>query len=58
VANTNRIGGSLQAFQNTGGLRINANRINENLQCKENRPFPLGGGNTVQGSKEDQCSAL
>ncbi|CAN1208761.1 DUF3060 domain-containing protein [Tumidithrix helvetica PCC 7403] len=58
VANNNRIGGSLQAFQNTGGLRIYTNRINGNLQCKENRPFPLGGGNIVQGSKEDQCSAL
>jgi hypothetical protein len=58
AANRNRIGGSLQAFQNTGGLSINNNRIDGNLQCKENRPAPVGGGNIVQGNKEDQCRRL
>ena len=54
----NRIGGNLQAFQNTGGVRIWNNRIDGNLQCKENRPAPVGGGNIVQGNKEDQCRRL
>jgi hypothetical protein len=57
-ANENRIGGNLQAFQNTGGLAINSNRIDGNLQCKENDPAPTGGGNIVQGNKEDQCRGL
>jgi hypothetical protein len=58
VANQNQIGGNLQAFQNTGGVTIQQNRINGNLQCKENAPKPIGGGNIVQGSKEDQCANL
>jgi cytoskeletal protein CcmA (bactofilin family) len=58
TANANRIGGSLQAFQNTGGLTIRNNRIDGNLQCKENKPAPAGGGNVVQGNKEDQCARL
>jgi len=57
-AGGNRIGGNLQAFQNTGGVRITNNRIDGNLQCKENRPAPVGGGNIVQGNKEDQCRRL
>jgi hypothetical protein len=58
VANRNRIGGNLQAFQNDGGVRINNNRIDGNLQCKENVPAPTGGGNQVGGNKEDQCEGL
>jgi hypothetical protein len=58
VANRNRIGGNLQAFQNDGGVRINNNRIDGNLQCKENVPTPTGGGNQVGGNKEDQCEGL
>ena len=55
---SNRIGGSLQAFQNTGGVEIRRNVIEGNLQCKENNPRPVGGGNTVGGNKEDQCARL
>jgi hypothetical protein len=58
AAKGNRIGGNLQAFQNTGGLTVRNNRIDGNLQCKENSPAPLGGGNVVDGSKEDQCEDL
>ena len=58
TANRNVVGGSLQAFQNAGGLEIRKNRIDGNLQCKENRPAPVGGGNIVQGNKEDQCRTL
>jgi hypothetical protein len=58
AANDNEIGGSLQAFQNTGGIEIFRNSIDGNLQCKENTPRPTGGGNIVQGNKEDQCRRL
>jgi hypothetical protein len=57
-ASRNRVGGSIQVFQNTGGVRIASNRVDGNLQCKENRPAPTGGGNVVQGVKEDQCARL
>jgi hypothetical protein len=57
-AASNYIVGNLQAFQNRGGLSITRNRIDGNLQCKENVPAPTGGGNVVQGNKEDQCSGL
>jgi hypothetical protein len=57
-ANSNVVGGSLQAFQNTGGVEIRNNRIDGNLQCKANVPAPVGGGNIVQGNKEDQCRRL
>ncbi|MGH8488320.1 MAG: hypothetical protein ACREXS_05495 [Gammaproteobacteria bacterium] len=53
----NSIGGNLQAFQNTGGVRIARNVIDGNLQCKANKPAPTGGGNQAS-SKEDQCAKL
>ena len=56
--NRNVVGGNLQAFQNTGGVEIRKNRIDGNLQCKANSPAPVGGGNIVQGNKEDQCRRL
>jgi hypothetical protein len=37
---------------------IASNRVDGNLQCKENSPAPTGGGNVVQGVKEDQCAQL
>ena len=54
----NTVGGNIQAFQNTGGIEISFNRVDGNLQCKENKPAPTGGGNIVDGSKEDQCAKL
>ena len=54
----NVVGGSVQAFQNTGGVEIRSNEIDGNLQCKANRPRPIGGRNVVQGNKEDQCARL
>lgn len=57
-AKRNVIEGNLQAFQNRGGVRIANNTIDENLQCKANEPAPTGGGNVVQGNKEDQCAGL
>ncbi|MGH2748388.1 MAG: hypothetical protein ACRDKB_10740 [Actinomycetota bacterium] len=57
-AKGNNVGGNIQAFQNTGGVVIKNNVVDGNLQCKENQPAPTGGGNKVEGSKEDQCSGL
>jgi hypothetical protein len=54
----NVVGGSIQVMGNTGGVEIRGNRVNGNLQCKSNRPAPVGGGNIVQGNKEDQCARL
>lgn len=53
-----RIGADLQANENRGGVRIELNEIDGNLQCQRNTPAPTGGGNLVGGSKEDQCSRL
>lgn len=57
AASDNTIGGNLQAYKNTGGVVVLRNRIDGNLQCKENRPAPTGGGNRA-ASKEDQCARL
>jgi hypothetical protein len=57
VAKKNKVGGNMQVFQNTGGVKILNNIIQENLQCKENNPAPTGGGNRA-GDKEDQCANL
>jgi hypothetical protein len=55
----NRIDGNVQVFKNRGGpFTISDNRIEGQLQCKENDPPPTGGGNIVDGSKEDQCRTL
>jgi hypothetical protein len=42
----------------SGGGSASRDRIDGNPQCEENRPAPTGGGNVVQGNKEDQCSRL
>lgn len=55
-AANNTIGGTLQATKNTGGVSINSNTIDDNLQCKENVPPPVGSGNIVGGNMEDQCA--
>lgn len=55
----NRVGGDIQVFSNTKGTKtIRGNVIDGNLQCKANRPAPVGGGNRVEGNKEDQCRRL
>jgi hypothetical protein len=50
--------GDVQYFENRGLISVTRNRVNGNLQCKENRQRPAGGGNVVQGNKEDQCARL
>ena len=52
------IHGSVLFVKNTGSLMILNNTIHGNLQCKENKLMPTGGGNIVLGNKEDQCSRL
>jgi cytoskeletal protein CcmA (bactofilin family) len=54
----NQVGADVQAFANLGGVRVQDNVIDGNLQCKQNAPAPLGGNNQVSGNKEDQCANL
>jgi subtilisin family serine protease len=53
-----QIQGGAKFMKNSSSIFISNNRIQGNLQCKENQLMPTGGGNLVQGSKEDQCSGL
>ncbi len=53
----NDIVGSVQANKNTGGLEITGNRIGNGLQCQDNRPAPVGGGNIAK-QKQGQCQFL
>jgi thermitase len=50
--------GDVQLFNNTGDIYISANDIDGNLQCKDNRYYPQGGDNIVDGNKENQCAGL
>lgn len=54
----NRVNADIQSFTNTGTQVFRTNVVGGNLQCKENRPAPTGGGNIVHGNKEDQCRSL
>jgi hypothetical protein len=54
----NSVNHDVQYFENRGVIVITGNRIDGNLQCKENRRRPAGGRNRVQGVKEDQCARL
>ena len=54
----NTVNHDVQYFENRGVISIARNRIAGNLQCKENRQRPVGGGNRVQGVKDDQCAGL
>jgi hypothetical protein len=56
--NRNFVNHDVQYFENRGVIAITRNRIDGNLQCKENRRRPVGGSNRVQGVKEDQCARL
>jgi hypothetical protein len=56
--NRNSVNHDVQYFENRGVIVITGNRIDGNLQCKENRRRPVGGRNRVQGVKEDQCARL
>jgi hypothetical protein len=49
--------GNIQLEDNTGGITLNSNVTNGNLQCKQNQPAPVGSGNRA-ALKEDQCQSL
>ena len=57
----NTVCGDLQFFKNYADTdhTIYDNSIKQNLQCKENSPYPIRGGeNRVYGNAEDQCYEL
>jgi hypothetical protein len=53
----NQVAGNMQLFKNQGPSEVSGNIVAKNLQCKENVPPPVGGGNVAE-QKEDQCAAL
>jgi hypothetical protein len=57
-ASRNRVGGNVQVVGNRARASIFSNTVDGNLQCKENSPAPVGGGNLVHGSAEDQCASF
>jgi hypothetical protein len=54
----NTVDSDIQLFSNVGSSVVSRNVVGGNLQCKSNRPKPTGGGNRVEGNKEDQCARL
>ena len=54
----NTVDADIQVIKHRNGVEISTNRVDGNLQCKENSPAPTGGGNVVRGNKEDQCKRL
>lgn len=52
------VNGDIQLFSNDARFTVRGNRVDGNLQCKSNRPKPIGGNNVVEGNKEDQCRGL
>ena len=58
TVHANAVKGDIQFFGNRGAIAVTNNRVDGNLQCKENSPAPTGGRNAVQGNKEDQCARL
>ena len=57
----NVVDGDLQFFENiaVSSHIIADNTVDGDLQCKDNEPDPLsGGGNVVDGDREDQCEVL
>jgi hypothetical protein len=55
--NDNVVGGNMQVYKNEGPMEIARNTIDENLQCVDNDPPPVGGGNSAR-QKDGQCAAL
>lgn len=53
----NSAGGNMQVWKNTGPSEISNNTIADTLQCWENDPQPVGGGNVAR-MKEGQCAVL
>ena len=54
----NDIHGGMFAIGNTGGLLISGNSFEENLECTDNTPAPVGIANRVDDGAEGQCANL
>lgn len=54
----NVVDGDVQLFSNDRRFEVRRNVVDGNLQCKSNTPRPVGGGNRVEGDKENQCRGL
>jgi len=54
---SNLVNGEVQSFTNRGKQTISRNRIDGNLQCKENVPAPTGSGNIVGGNRKTSAGA-
>lgn len=55
---SNRVGGRHPGVPEHRRGEHPQQHVNGHLQCKENNPPPTGGGNVVQGNKDDQCPRL
>jgi hypothetical protein len=62
ILQANTIGGSVTFSNNRSlvdlGNTVQHNAIDNSLACSGNDPPPIGGGNTVGGSKSGQCATL
>ena len=54
----NDIHGGMFAVGNTGGLLISGNSFEENLNCTDNTPAPVGLANRVDDGAAGQCADL
>ena len=54
----NDIHGAMFAIGNTGGLLISGNSFQENLDCTDNTPAPVGIANRVDDGAAGQCADL
>ncbi|CAM4026168.1 hypothetical protein [Janibacter anophelis] len=55
----NTVDGDIQVFDNYAWSKnIWSNRVDGNLQCKNNRPAPAGKYNVVKADKEGQCRSF
>ena len=54
------VSGNVQVMNGVSGSpsEIYDNTINENLQCYNNRPPPIGSNNVVSGNEQGQCAGF
>ena len=54
----NQVKADIQIFSHRNGVNLTNTAVNGNMLFKKNSPAPTGGGNVVQGKKENQCRRL
>ena len=54
----NTVGDDVHVIRHRDGVTITNNQIDGNLQCRDNVPAPVGGGNVVEGNVDGQCRRL